>query len=181
MIIVDINNSLGEMADRFSEIDKDAMLRDVALTVYAHIRKRVHVEGKTSDGSQIGNYSKGYLVVRTGQFQNNRKKKGEGFIKSGKQKGGYTKGGKMNEKRKYYNRGADKKVVLSLTRQMENDMSVVAISQGYGIGYNNPVNLDKAIWNEQRYKKSIWKLSDEENNLVDEVVNNYLNKAINGK
>lgn len=180
MIIIDISDKLGDMSDRISGMDKDAMLRDVALSVYARMRKRVHVDGEATDGTQIGSYSKGYLVVRSGQFQNNRKKRGEGFIKSGRQKGGFTKGAKTGQKRAYYNRGTDRKVILSLTRQMENDLSVVLMDSGYGIGYSNPENLNKAIWNERRYRKPIWNLSKEELQIADDVVNDHLSKIING-
>jgi len=180
MITTHINSNLDDLSDRLSNMDKDAMIRDVALSVLPMIRKRVHVEGEASDGSQIGSYTKGYLVVRSGQFQNNRKKHGEGFVKAGGQKGQYTKGNKTGKKRAYYNRGTDRKVVLSLTRQMEDDLSVIPIDDGYGIGYNNPDNFKKAIWNETRYKKSIWNLSEEELKTVDRVVNDHLSKALNG-
>ena len=177
MITININNTLGDLDDRLSRLDKDAMLRDVALSVYARMRKRVHVDGEAADGSQIGSYTKGYLTVRSGQFQNNRKQRGTGFVKAGKQKGEYTKGAKAGKKRVYYNRGTDRKVILSMTRQMENDMSVIPIPEGYAIGFSNPDNFQKAIWNETRYRKSIWKLSQEELKIVNDVVNDHLNKA----
>lgn len=180
MISIDIN-SFDNINDRLSNLDKDAMLRDVALTVYARMRKRVHIDGEAADGSQIGSYSKGYLTVRSGQFQNNKKKRGVGFQKSGKQTGSYSKGAKLGQKRVYYNRGTDQKVILSMTRQMENDMSVIETDNGYGIGFSNPDNFKKATWNEARYKKTIWKLSDEENVMVINVVNDHLNKALNDK
>lgn len=180
MISIDISNALGELDDRLSAIDKNAMLRDVALTVYARMRKRVHVDGEAADGSQIGSYTKGYLTVRSGQFQNNRKKRSAGFQKSGKQTGSFSKGVNAGKKRVYYNRGTDRKVILSMTRQMENDMSVVAIGDGYGIGFSNPDNFKKATWNETRYRKPIWRLSDEELKMAKDVVNDHLNKAING-
>ena len=44
------------------------------------------------------------------------------------------------------NRENDGKVVLSLTRNLENDTQVVATETGYGIGFNNPENVKKADW-----------------------------------
>lgn len=150
----------------------DPILRTVALAVLPELRQRVHVEGKDSSGGQIGTYSPGYMKIRTGDFQNagkndsgfNTKGKNSIFstktqqpikVKPGKQTAGSL--------RPRYNRTSDTKVILSLTRQMENDMSVVATGKGYGIGYNNPDNLKKARWNEATYKKKILtKLTKEE-------------------
>jgi hypothetical protein len=44
------------------------------------------------------------------------------------------------------NRENDGKVVLSLTRNMENDFQVIATDTGYGLGFNNPDNVKKADW-----------------------------------
>jgi len=74
---------------------------------------------------------------------------------------------KVGTARPNYNRTADTKVILSLTRQMENDLSVVETSGGYGIGYLNPDNLKKARWCEETYKKKILsKLTTEEIELA---------------
>lgn len=48
--------------------------------------------------------------------------------------------------RKKNNRGTDRNVIISLTRQLENDWSVIATQKGYGIGFKNPFNLQKADW-----------------------------------
>ena len=39
-----------------------------ASTVIGEVRKRIHVDGRASDGSQIGSYSRGYLKVRSGLY-----------------------------------------------------------------------------------------------------------------
>ena len=44
------------------------------------------------------------------------------------------------------NRENDGKIVLSLTRNLENDTQVVATETGYGLGFNNPENVKKADW-----------------------------------
>jgi len=44
------------------------------------------------------------------------------------------------------NRENDGKVVLSLTRNMENDFQVIPTDTGYGLGFNNPDNVKKADW-----------------------------------
>ena len=47
-----------------------------------------------------------------------------------------------------YNRTDSSKIIFSLTRQMENDLTIVSedASKGYGIGFNNSFNKEKADW-----------------------------------
>lgn len=47
-----------------------------------------------------------------------------------------------------YNRTTDSKIIFSLTRQMENDLSIVSedLVKGYGIGFKNTFNKQKADW-----------------------------------
>lgn len=61
-----------------------------------------------------------------------------------------------------YKRSADKKIIVSLTRQLENDWSVIATEKGYGIGFLNPLNFQKAGWVEDNKGKTIFKLSKRE-------------------
>lgn len=155
----------------------DPILRTVALAVMPELKHRVHVEGKDSTGGQIGTYSPGYMVVRTGNYKDaakfkrgdkagqfkDKKSQAKGdagvftdrTIRLNKQTGVFTGEDKVGKNRPTYNRGSDTKVVLSLTRQMENDMAVVPTGRGYGIGYLNPDNLKKARYCEETYKKKI--------------------------
>lgn len=80
---------------------------------------------------------------------------------------------------KKYNRTADSKVILSLTRQMENDLSVIALNGGYGIGYKNNFNFDKSQWLEEKYDKEIFSLSKEELRGVEELIIEHTSNAIN--
>ncbi len=52
----------------------------------------------------------------------------------------------LNYRVKKKNRENDGKVVLSLTRNMENDFQVIPTDTGYGLGFNNPDNAKKADW-----------------------------------
>lgn len=67
---------------------------------------------------------------------------------------------KLREKK--YSRTADKKVIVSLTRQLENDWSVIPTTNGYGIGFKNSLNFDKAGWVEEQKDKVIFSLSTAE-------------------
>jgi hypothetical protein len=183
-------SGLDEVQNKLAQIDIDKLCYKVAVGLRDKVMDRVHIEGKASDGSKIGEYSKGYMVTRTGAYKNaevNVKGKSKGLRKNA---GTYTekaiylhKSGvfmgeeKVGKKRMMYNRDSDKKVVLSLTRQMENDMGgtePIKVDGGYGIGYQNELNYNKAIWNEKRYKKPIWDLTKEEEQLAEEVVSNYI-------
>jgi phage gpG-like protein len=61
-----------------------------------------------------------------------------------------------------FKRSGDKKVIVSLTRQLENDWAVIATDRGYGIGFNNPFNINKIRWVESQKGKKIGSLTDAE-------------------
>ena len=77
-----------------------------------------------------------------------------------------------------YNRGADSKIIVSLTRQLENDWSVIATDDGYGIGFLNALNFQKARWVEQNKEKVIFSLSPAEQQHVNEVVAQLVKDAL---
>lgn len=86
---------------------------------------------------------------------------------------------------KKYNRTADPRVVLSLTRQMENDFTTGAdnseptkTNKGYGIGFKNPVNFQKSQWCEETYGKPIYRFTTNERANVPVIVKEYINKNV---
>jgi phage gpG-like protein len=141
--------------------DKDRMLRSVATGMLPVIKTRIHEDGKAADDAPIGTYSPGYMKLRTGNYTSDK-------ITRGKNKG---------NPRTKYNRTSDTKVVASLTRQMENDTSVLATDTGYAIGFNNIENRRKAGYVEATYKKKIWKLTDTERKLTKEIAIEYFNNV----
>lgn len=157
----------------------DQMLRTVAVAVLPELKKRVHVEGKASDGSQIGTYSPAYMKVRTGSYANaSTYKKGKNKGKN-KDAGTFTRGGGEGKARPKYNRTSDPKVIGSLTRQMENDLVTAPAGSGYGIGYTSPFNYQKSQWLVETYKKDIWKLTVEENELANRVAADFITQVLN--
>jgi hypothetical protein len=164
----------------------DKILREIAQALTSAIVIRVHQDGKAADGSKIGTYSPEYMKVRTGQYSNSATfKRGE---KKGQTKnaGVYTRGANKGQQRKKYNRTSSTEVILSLTRQMEIDLTTceqnpAKIPNGYAIGYQNNFNYDKAIWNEQRYnKKILTQLSKEEEALALLILENRINDIFAG-
>lgn len=161
----------------------DPVLRTVALTVLPELKERVHVRGMDSNNQQIGTYSKGYMVVRTGNYKDGAKykkgaKAGQYKEKKSEAKGDagvHSKGANAGANRPVYNRTSDTKVIWSLTRQMENDLTVVAVGRAYGIGYLNPFNRQKVTWLEEMYdKKVLTKLTADERQLALQTAKNFL-------
>jgi len=156
----------------------DTTLRTVATSMLGVVKNRIHEEGKDASGGQIGNYSKEYMAVRTGQFKSN------GVKTKGKNKGEtrptgvFTKGKQKGQPRPQYNRTSDTRVVISLTRQMENDFVVIATADGYGLGYNNPDNKKKVGYVENTYKKSIFSLTEGEATQAVAIAQKTINDAI---
>ena len=130
----------------------DKLIRAVAAGAAGELRRRVHVEGKKTDGNAIGTYEAKYLKKR---------------------------------QKPPYNRSSDSTIVFSLTRQMENDLFLVAgsnpedvpikLNDGYGIGFKNPLNAKKAEGLQFGNKTLkgfgvVYKLSNEEKKLIKESV-----------
>lgn len=174
--------------------DKENIPRILAFDTIDLMTKRIHIDGKDSADAQIGTYSKGYMAVRTGNFKNSDK------FSRGKNKGKNKNAGVVSKQRVAtpfgkssfavqnieadkkarvnYNRSNDTKVIISLTRQLENDWSVIATGKGYGVGFLNPHNLDKARWTEATYDKNIFSLSRSEENKLSEVVQELVNNVL---
>jgi hypothetical protein len=163
--------------------DTDKVLRIAATTCLGLMKKRIHEDGLDVDERPIGRYSKGYMILRTGSYKSsNRVTKG---LNKGKLKddGVFTKGVNKGNPRPKYNRTNDDKVVASLTRQMENDIKVIALkNNSYGIGYTNKFNFDKSQWVEATYKLKgkIFGLSTGEKQAVLGIVEKHKQDAFSG-
>lgn len=154
--------------------DKENLSKAIASSLSAEVRDRIHVRGLDKDDQLIGNYSKGYMKVRTGSFKN------APLVSRGKNKGKvrnpgvFSKGVNKDSPRPQYNRSTDTKVILSLTRQMENDFGAVYNGlDGYGLGYKNELNFKKSQWAEEKYRKQIFALTAQEENMVMDTVHKY--------
>lgn len=101
----------------------------------------------------------------------------DGTAADGSQIGTYNKDYLSLRKRKY-NRSADSKIIVSLTRQLENDWNVIATDDGYGIGFLNSHNFDKARWVEANKGKKIFSLSATEQQYVNDTVDQLVKDAL---
>lgn len=162
----------------------DTLARNIAQMLLGDMRERIHEQGKKTDGAKIGTYSKGYMVVRTGNYKNAiryKKGKNKGKIKNAgtftdlvirfdKNTGVFSNYEKIGTARPSYNRGSDTDIILSLTRQMENDWSIIPLGNAtYGLGFKNSFNAQKAEWGEERYGRVYGLTKEEKQSVVDEV------------
>lgn len=85
----------------------------------------------------------------------------------------------LSLRQRKYKRDASSKVIVSLTRQLENDWAVIATQNGYGIGFNNSFNLQKARWVEGIKGKTIFDLSKSEQDYAVERINELISDALN--
>lgn len=82
-------------------------------------------------------------------------------------------------RQKKFQRTSDTKIIVSLTRQLENDWSVIATPTGYAIGFLNSFNLQKARWVEEIKGKTIFSLTGSETQYAIDLINDLTNKALN--
>ena len=159
MITIKIDKS------KFSELLKNKFVniidptstiyRQLAVELIPIIQKRIHVQGLAADGKEIGIYTNSYLKVR---MSNSTSKK-------------------RSASRKNYNRSSDPKVIISLTRQLENDYAVIGTVRGWGIGFNNQLNANKARWNNKRYGgRTIYDLTKDEIDFSISLITNLIAK-----
>jgi hypothetical protein len=84
----------------------------------------------------------------------------------------------LRYRQKHHQRSNDTQIIVSLTRQLENDWSVIATPKGYGIGFKNVFNLKKARWVEAIKKKEIFQLSADENKYASDLINDLVKEAL---
>jgi phage gpG-like protein len=159
--------------------DIQSILRPVAVDVLNMMTERIHEKGIAADGGQIGTYSPRYMKLRTGNYKNSsRYTRG---TKAGKAKdaGLHLRGKNIGKARPRYNRTNDTKVIVSLTRQLENDWAIIGTAKGYAIGFNNPFNAKKMRWVEGIKKKKIAMLTAEERAYAIERFRKLANEKLN--
>jgi len=176
------------ITERLENINLSELTALQASTVMAEMRKRIHVEGEDSSGAQIGVYTPAYIKLRTGNYSDSKtNKKGiktsagkftERTIKLNKQTGVFKGEDKVGKERPKYHRSADPKVILSLTSQMENHMIIIPFKNGCGIGYSTEFDFNKSQWNERRYKKNIFNLTEKERELAITTGQEYINETL---
>jgi len=86
--------------------------------------------------------------------------------------------GYLKLRQKKYKRDASTKVIVSLTRKLEQDWAVIATQNGYGIGFLNPLSLQKLRWVEGIKGKIIANLSKSEQTYAVDRINELIADAL---
>jgi hypothetical protein len=197
-----LQNVIARIGTVLQSIDTDAMTKEMATTAVGMMHDRIHGQGKASDGSGIGTYSAGYMKVRTGDFGNSARVSRGNNKGNPKDAGTYARGAKKGKLRPNYHRAGSTDVILSLTREMENDFAGYPQGSGgtpkpfrsdngnWSIGFiRNPNRSGKAFThmdiarNAERmlYGKPVYSLSADEQTAVDSVLEKYVVNAFNSR
>lgn len=104
----------------------------------------------------------------------------EGLNSEGKPIGEYA--NSYMKIRATYNRTSSKKIIFSLTGQMENDFGIVANQANrYGLGFKNKINADKAQWLQERSDFGrVYDLTEKEKAHANLVANDFIAEYLNG-
>lgn len=134
----------GDLLSKFELLlNKEYLLRPLAIETIPLMKERIHENGQASDGSQIGEYANSYMRARA---------------EAG--------------------RGPSRKIIVALTSQLEQDWSVQATDNGYGIGFNNVFNAQKMRWVEEQKGKIIANLSAGEKEYISERLQELVDGAL---
>jgi len=173
-------------------VERDKLLRKVAVSIGGEMRKRIHVDGLKSDGTLIGKYNSTkpiYVNPKNSprKFATKGKPKNIGKFKTGKKKGQDRFISKTGETR-YFESYKDfrdyvgldtSKVNLSLNNSgMENDFKAVGqdpikTNTGYGLGFTNSINAEKAEGHEKKYG-TIYSLTEQEKTMVRTIAEDFI-------
>jgi hypothetical protein len=134
-----------DLGIKFKELGSpETVSRASAQAVLPELRERIHVDGKDSNGAEIGEYSNSYLKLRE----------------------------------KKYHRNSDKKVIASLTRQLENSYVLQATDKGYTIGVATPLSEQKIQWLTDKYGL-VWALTENEKTIAFNAAIETTNRILN--
>lgn len=155
----------------------DKVTRTVATEMLGLLRARIHQEGKAADGSDIGQYSTKSMYVSIKQNvgrsfgsplgKPNEKGKRSSTFKSGKKEGQKHTSRYFEQGYKEYKtqigRNVLGKVNLSLSGQLDSQLTLIHTQAGWGLGWADTEKYLRAkALQDKKYKKKIWALSAEE-------------------
>ena len=157
-------NEFMSLIDKINGAIKSEQNQRVALTTTLAVHKqRIFVNGMDANGARIGTYGTNPISISK---KNQARQTGKTYFKAG-----YAEYKKDIGKNPGY-------VILNNFGQMQADYGIVRGSQGFGFGFQNSVNADKAGWNTDKYEKEIFMLSDSELDVFANTLVTQLNQAL---
>jgi hypothetical protein len=160
--------SLESLISRMNVLAKtNRMEKAVAVAMLQKTSERIFTEGKAANDASIGRYSDSYMKLR--------KKVGypssTNVVLQGLDR--RPKGTRANPNK----RGTTK---YFSTKQMVHDWKVIVNGKSLGLGFKNGFNADKSNWVEETYNKAIFSHTANELALIDQLLNEGVNKILNG-
>jgi hypothetical protein len=161
----------------------EGLLRTVATTTMAEMKTRIHENGLASDGTLIGKYSRKPMYVSKSanvgrSFGRPIGKTGKSKFKSGADHSSRYFPGGYDEYKTTIGRNKLGSVNLSLSGQLNSQLSIQPTETGYGIGWEDAEKFKIAKAMEKKYGKKIWALTEEEKTLTITTAKNYLKRAL---
>lgn len=182
---IDIQEVLKPIVQKLTEIESgelgNNLLREIATTQLAEMKSRIFEDGQDASNTAIGQYSVKPIYVNP----NNSPKKFTTKGKTGKSK--FADG--TPHKTRYFAQGYKGfkseigrnilgTVNLSLTREFQNKMTIVATNDGWGIGWLEDEKYKRALHFEQKYRKKIFAQTEQEKEITQNVINNFIKENI---
>ena len=180
--ITKVMSGLSAKLTELSESDAKNIIRTIATSMNGIISERIHEQGLDANGGKIGNYDTKPIYVNpnvaTRKFPAEGKTGKTKFISTGlPHKTKYFAGG-YNEFKTQVGKNIGS-VNLNLSGQMNNQFTVIATKDGYGLGWADENIFARARFFEtKKYNKTIWGVTESEGEIINEIVNNAVNDAI---
>lgn len=142
----------------------DKGMRTALTTVLALQKRRIFQNGQAADNSKIGTYgTKPASISKKQQARST----GQTYFK-----GGYAEYKSAIGKNPGF-------VILRNTDQMMMDYNMFVLGDSqWGLGFSNDVNFNKSQWMEDKYKKDIFDQSQEEDTVLENILNNALERYL---
>ncbi len=157
-------NEFITLIDKVNNVIRSEQNQRVALTTTLAIHKqRIFVNGQDANGSRIGTYGTNPISISK---KNQARQTGKTYFKAG-----YAEYKKDIGKNPGF-------VNLDNFGQMRADYGLVLGSSGFGFGFQNDINAEKAGWMTDKYDKEIFQLSDSELDTYANVLVAQLNQAL---
>lgn len=157
-------NELIGLVDRINNaIRSERVLRTAITTVLAIHKPRIFEKGLDGSNSKIGTYGTNPISIAK---KSQARQTGKTYFK-----GGYAEYKKEIGKNQGF-------VNLRNTDQMMIDYGIVFEGGQFGLGFQNDLNGNKSNWMEGKYKKDIFDHTQEELDLLGNVLSREINRQI---
>jgi hypothetical protein len=182
---INIDEVLKPIVNKLTDLQKgefgNNLLREVATTQLAEMKVRIFEDGQDENNGAIGSYSTKPIYVNP----NNSPKKFTPIGKTGNNK--FSDG--RPHKTRYFAQGykgfkteigrnKTGTVNLSLSRDFQNKMTIIATNNGWGIGWLENEKYQRALHFQNKYQKQIFSQTEQEQEITQKVINNYLDQNI---